>query len=77
MVLPVMSTIVHIPYATTLLRLQTKVLVYIKVTTADEQSGWDHPLPVFWNILLSMRIKFYDILFEHKAESINYQKKNR
>ena len=43
-------------------------------TTAGEQSGWNRPLPVpvFWNILLSMRI--YDILFEHMAKSINSPK---
>jgi hypothetical protein len=46
----------------------------ILIATADEQSGWDHPLPVFWNILLSMRI--YDILFEHMAKSINRPEKS-
>jgi hypothetical protein len=42
------------------------------IATADEQSGSDRPLPVFCNILLSMRI--YNILFEHMAQSINHLK---
>ena len=43
------------------------------IANAYEQSGWNHPLPVFWNILLSMHI--YGILFEHMAKSYQLSKK--
>ena len=44
------------------------------VATADWESGRSHPLPMFWNILLSMRI--HGILFQHMAESIKCLKKS-